>query len=208
MEIVRLPYKLSYAIGEAFVLSGMTVNVYHVGDSGKTLIHSMDEAAMHPDRYEIQGFDSSVGGRQNVELVYKSFNEAVGQWVYARAGFTVDVQTTATTTTTTSTTTTTAETTTTTVTTTMNEQVPAGTNVKLGDINFDGKVDSVDASGILAEYARLSSNRPSEFDEKQAIAADVDESGRIDSVDASKVLAFYAYLSGGGEITDIREWLK
>ena len=73
---------------------------------------------------------------------------------------------------------------------------------------MDGDVNSVDASQILAEYARIATNGVPAFNAKQNIAGDVDENGDINSVDASKVLAFYAYTASGGTITDMREWLK
>ena len=71
-------------------------------------------------------------------------------------------------------------------------------------------VNSVDASMLLAAYARLSSNKNATFSEKARKAADVDENNKIDSVDASLVLAYYSYLSRshGEKITDMREWLK
>ena len=66
----------------------------------------------------------------------------------------------------------------------------------LGDVNGDGTVDSVDASNVLAEYARLSSEGGTGvFTEAQNKAADVDGSSQIDAVDASKILSYYAYLS-------------
>ncbi|WP_028518596.1 GDSL-type esterase/lipase family protein [Ruminococcus flavefaciens] len=80
---------------------------------------------------------------------------------------------------------------------------------KLGDINNDGLIDSVDASGILAEYARLSSNdAKGKFTDAQGKAADVDKNGLIDSVDASKVLAYYAYVSNTDNAKTIEEYLK
>ena len=113
--------------------------------------------------------------------------------------------TTTTTTTTTSTTTTTKKTTTTTSTTTTTTSITSTTTstttqpekkVKLGDINSDGLVDAVDASGVLAEYAKLSSkNGKGDFTADQRKAADVDKNDKVDSVDASKILAYYAYLS-------------
>lgn len=67
---------------------------------------------------------------------------------------------------------------------------------KLGDVNNDGIVDSVDASNILAEYARLSSeNGIPAFTDLQKWAGDIDGNGLIDAVDASSVLSYYAYLS-------------
>ena len=79
--------------------------------------------------------------------------------------------------------------------------------IKLGDVNFDGQVNAVDASMILAEYARISTEQTPEFSDKQFIAGDVDENGVIDAVDASKVLAYYAYASTGGELDDMRDWM-
>lgn len=202
--MVRLPDKLDYNAGEPISLSGMTVNVFHVGGNGRELVHGYDEAASHPERYEVKGYDSSVSGEQNVKLVYRSYNEAVGEWVYAEAGFTVRVRAASTTTTTTTTST---ETTTTTTSPVTGPPDPHE-GIILGDVNMDGDVNSVDASQILAEYARIATNGEPAFNEKQNIAGDVDENGDINSVDASKVLAFYAYTASGGTITDMREWLK
>lgn len=81
----------------------------------------------------------------------------------------------------------------------------------LGDINNDKKIDSVDASGVLAEYARLSSGRNAQFGEKEKKAADVDKNSKIDSVDASQILAYYAYLSllkEGAEVKTISDFIS
>lgn len=69
---------------------------------------------------------------------------------------------------------------------------------KLGDINDDGKWDSVDVSGIMKEYSRVSSGKDGIFDGNQRAAADINGDGLVDSVDASNLLAYYAYLSGDG----------
>lgn len=61
-----------------------------------------------------------------------------------------------------------------------------------GDVNGDGKVDSVDASTVLAEYARLSSGGKGRFTEEQSRAADWNGDEKVDSVDASAILAEYA----------------
>ena len=61
-----------------------------------------------------------------------------------------------------------------------------------GDVNGDGKVDSVDASAVLAEYALLSAGKKGKLTEKQSKAADWNSDGNIDSVDASAILAEYA----------------
>lgn len=65
-----------------------------------------------------------------------------------------------------------------------------------GDVNDDGRIDSVDASAILAEYARLSSaNKNGIFSAGQKAAADIDGNGICDSVDASNLLSYYSYSS-------------
>ena len=61
------------------------------------------------------------------------------------------------------------------------------------DINDDKHIDSVDASMVLAEYARLSSNQNAKFDSKQTKAADVNHDDHTDSNDASLILSYYAY---------------
>lgn len=86
--------------------------------------------------------------------------------------------------------------------------VPVNDYVKLGDVNFDGEVNAVDASLILAEYARISTKQPAAFTEKQFVAGEVDGNGIIDAGDASLVLVYYSYLSTGGELDDMRDWLK
>ncbi|MBR6967055.1 MAG: leucine-rich repeat protein [Ruminococcus sp.] len=64
-----------------------------------------------------------------------------------------------------------------------------------GDVNGDGYIDAVDASDVLAEYARLSSGGDSGFTETQRSCADYNGDGFTDAVDASEILAKYAALS-------------
>lgn len=73
------------------------------------------------------------------------------------------------------------------------------TSGTLGDVNSDGMIDSVDASAVLAHYAKISTDQEGEFTESQKILADVDKNGIIDSVDASNILAYYAYVSTADE---------
>ncbi|WP_164169094.1 dockerin type I domain-containing protein [Ruminococcus flavefaciens] len=78
----------------------------------------------------------------------------------------------------------------------------------LGDVTGDGAVNSIDASNVLAEYARLSSESgKGVFTAAQNTAGDVDKSGQIDAVDASKILSYYAYLSTTKEPMGITEFL-
>ena len=73
------------------------------------------------------------------------------------------------------------------------------TTAELGDVNVDGKVDSSDASAVLAEYANVQTGGAGGFTESQLKSADINSDGKIDSSDASKILAYYAMISTGKE---------
>ena len=77
-----------------------------------------------------------------------------------------------------------------------------------GDVNGDGKVNAVDASYILSEYASTSTGHKPSFDPEKRKSADVNGDGAVNAVDASIVLSYYAYRGSGGTIEDLREWLK
>ena len=71
--------------------------------------------------------------------------------------------------------------------------------IRLGDINSDNKIDAVDASAILAAYAKMASNNgTSGFTPAQTVAADVNMDSKLDALDASCVLAYYAYTATQG----------
>ena len=89
--------------------------------------------------------------------------------------------------------TTSTTTTVTTTTTSAKDIIPLDYN--LGDVNNDGQVNAVDASSVLAHYAKISTNKESEYTEEQKFSADVDHDGLINAVDASLILAYYAYIS-------------
>ncbi len=74
-------------------------------------------------------------------------------------------------------------------------------NYTLGDVNNDNLIDSVDASIILAEYTRLSSNMPSGLNSEQSDAADINLDSKIDAIDASQILGYYAAVSSGKYIS-------
>ena len=59
-------------------------------------------------------------------------------------------------------------------------------------------INAIDASYILTEYAKTSTNQKSDFSEEQKFAADINKDGKVNAVDASYVLAYYAYYSTGG----------
>ncbi|WP_294754221.1 dockerin type I domain-containing protein [uncultured Ruminococcus sp.] len=125
---------------------------------------------------------------------------------------TAKAATTTTSATTTKATTTTKPAATTTVTTTTSSATT--TTVKpvdytLGDVDKNGIVDAVDASRVLAYYARISTKQDGGFDDSQKQAADVNKDGIIDAVDASKILSYYAYLSTTKEKTvSMEEFMK
>ncbi|WP_295084294.1 S8 family serine peptidase [Ruminococcus sp.] len=106
--------------------------------------------------------------------------------------------TTATTTTTTTSVTTTEKSTTTATTTTTTQTNP--TKYNLGDVDNNSVIDAVDASKVLAYYARISTKQEGGFIDSQKKAADVNDDGIIDAVDASKILTYYAYASTTDEV--------
>ena len=71
----------------------------------------------------------------------------------------------------------------------------------LGDVNSDGYINAVDASSILAYYARISTNQEGGYDDMQKLNADVNHDRLINSIDASNILAYYAYTSTTKEDT-------
>lgn len=76
----------------------------------------------------------------------------------------------------------------------------------LGDINGDGFIDSVDATAVLIEYAKLSASGIGTFDDKQKKSADLNNDGLTDSVDATLIMMYYAYVSAGKNDT-LENWL-
>ena len=74
----------------------------------------------------------------------------------------------------------------------------------LGDVNDDGKIDSTDASAVLAEYAASQTGGELTL---YIDAADVNDDGLVNSSDASAILEYYAKASIGEEpswnLTDV-----
>ena len=66
---------------------------------------------------------------------------------------------------------------------------------KMGDLNDDRLIDSVDVSAILQAYAMLSTENSSGLTETQESVSDINGDGHINSVDASMVLQYYSYIS-------------
>ena len=63
------------------------------------------------------------------------------------------------------------------------------------DVNFDGVIDSRDASLVLAEYANVSAGNSPTFTRTQQFVADVNLDGEVTAVDASMILSTYALTS-------------
>ena len=70
---------------------------------------------------------------------------------------------------------------------------------KLGDPNFDGKIDSNDATFCLVEYAKLATGGKSTLTEQAKSAADVNRDKAVDSKDSSAILSYYSYKATGGK---------
>ena len=108
-------------------------------------------------------------------------------------------------TTTTAATTTVTETTKAQTTTASTTTAPAVTtepaDYMLRDVNFDGTVDSSDASDVLMEYAITSTGGAPAFTALQKLVANVNFDLTIDSADASDILVYYAYTSTGGSMS-------
>ena len=77
----------------------------------------------------------------------------------------------------------------------------SASTVTLGDVNGSSSVDALDASNILAAYARESIGGSIGFSREQEKAADVNGDNCINSYDASLVLAYYSHTSTGGKST-------
>lgn len=78
----------------------------------------------------------------------------------------------------------------------------------LGDVNFDGIIDAVDASAILTEYAVTSVNSDAAtFHARQTKCAMVSDDDVLDAIDASLVLTYYAYTSTNGNVS-LEEFIK
>lgn len=94
-----------------------------------------------------------------------------------------------------------------TVTPEVKEQKIVASDRDLGDVNNDGLIDTVDATAVLMEYARLSSDKDSEFETGQTVSADINDDGLVDTVDAAGILGYYAYISAQNEYIEFPEYL-
>lgn len=65
------------------------------------------------------------------------------------------------------------------------------------DVNFDGIINAVDASMVLAEYAKTSAGNEPTFTKTQIYVSDTDYDGQVTAVDASRILKTYSLNSAG-----------
>lgn len=70
--------------------------------------------------------------------------------------------------------------------------ISAGTEVQLGDVDLNGKVDASDASFVLVHYSDLSTGGKGTLPRVVEDYADYDGNGKIDASDASCILVKYA----------------
>ena len=214
-SIVSYPSKKVYTVGEKLDIIGLEL----ISDDGKT--YKVDTNNL--DRFEFDVFD--IIDKDEIQVGSINFNTLpAGEYTVSYEGFIIyrdtdrDVvfrnvkfsypvtikeksaslvtYTTPKTTVTTSTATSATVRRTVTTTTTTTQPI----KYSLGDVDNNGIVDAVDASKVLSEYARVSSNAKNTFGETQKKAADANKDGFIDAVDASKILAFYAYRSTNGTL--------
>ena len=90
--------------------------------------------------------------------------------------------------------------------TTVTTTAKPSTKAKLGDPTGDGKIDSIDASNVLAAYSKFSTKNVTPSKNELAVS-DVNGDGYINSLDASKIIADYAYVSGK-ETMSFEQFLK
>ena len=68
------------------------------------------------------------------------------------------------------------------------------------DVNFDGVINAVDASMVLAEYAKTSAGNEPTFTKTQIYVSDTDYDGQVTAVDASRILKTYSLESSGTSV--------
>lgn len=88
------------------------------------------------------------------------------------------------------------------------QKASVGYKIHLGDVNFDGKVDSIDAASVLRYSTFVSSNQDGGYSAVQKQAANINNStSTIDSNDAAMILRYSTYVSSNGR-EPIEEYYK
>ena len=91
VEVVDMPSKVNYGIGEKLDTAGLTMDVWHNTAGNEQKVYSKDRVSDHSDRYIVSELDSSTPGMKQISVTYQTFNNATGEWVYASTHFWVDV---------------------------------------------------------------------------------------------------------------------
>lgn len=71
----------------------------------------------------------------------------------------------------------------------------------LGDVNFDGKIDGIDATLTLRDYTLKISGMPTIFSKSQQESANANSDEAIDGVDATLILRYYTLVLSGDNRT-------
>lgn len=79
---------------------------------------------------------------------------------------------------------------------------------KLGDVNFDNKIDARDATNILSHYASESLTNKGTLDDNQQKFAKINSDDIIDARDATIVLSYYAYNSLVDNPLSLEEYIE
>ena len=74
-----------------------------------------------------------------------------------------------------------------------------GEALMLGDVDFDGDIDIIDATMTLQESVTLASGLESGFTAKQSAVADVDLDGEVTIADAYAILQYYTYAASAAQ---------
>lgn len=74
----------------------------------------------------------------------------------------------------------------------------ASDSLTIGDVDFNGYVNALDAADVLAEAALLGTGEGGAFTDEQLCCADVNNDNLVDATDASVILAYSSYAGAGG----------
>ncbi len=74
-------------------------------------------------------------------------------------------------------------------------------NFMLGDVNFDGTIDGIDATLTLRDYTLKISGMPTIFSQSQQESANANSDEAIDGVDATLILRYYTLVLSGDQRT-------
>ena len=180
IDVASMPNKTVYNVGEAFSANGLRISSYITrGDQAEVLESDSIDPMAFPGSFDISTPDMSTPGTKTVTVEMHRYNPDISDTVRAYTSFNITVGD--------------------------SQQY----NDKLGDANLDGIVDGRDATLILTEYVKSSTNGGAAFASSPGAkaVADVDGNGIIDGRDATSILTYYAYISvDGNPQIDLKSW--